>query len=146
MYILMDPYGNAWKVGIRQENFIDLINEKCKCLPLVRGRESKTKGQVKSTIWGCWVHTHTHIYIYIYAPFSGASHRIDLHLAQRIESVPERALCSQVGSVWRESFSSSSTSFFFFFSVRTAFKRYRLPTSRKKHTGTGSSSPNCWCS
>ncbi len=31
-------------------------------------------------------------------PFSGASQRIDLHLAQRIESVPERALCSRVVS------------------------------------------------
>ena len=31
--------------------------------------------------------------------------------------------------------------FCFLGSVRTAFKGYRLPTSCKKHTGTGSSSP-----
>ena len=32
-------------------------------------------------------------------PFSGASHRIDLHQAQILESVPERPLWPKVGSV-----------------------------------------------
>ena len=87
-----------------------------------------------------------------YSPFLRASHRIHWHLAQGVESIPERALCSHAGSVLREQFSSSSTSLslspslslplsLFCSNERTAFKGYCLPTSCKKHTGTGSSSP-----
>ena len=53
-----------------------------------------------------------------------------LHLAYRIESDPERAIYSQVGSLWKEWFSSC---LFFFFGVRTAFKGIIYPLAIKVH-------------
>ena len=53
-----------------------------------------------------------------------------LHLAQRIESVPEKASRSQVASVWREWFYFSSSPFYFP-SVWTSFNGYCVPLAIK---------------